>query len=56
MVEHLKTGILQLFKADWLVYLPPGLNVENFMLCARSVFYVFCIGPSPAIISVRSIN
>ena len=45
------------FKAQWLLYVPPGLAVTNSTFCAHSVFVCFVwISEQTTIISLYSIN
>jgi hypothetical protein len=45
------------FKAQWLLYVPPGLTFINFTFCPHSVFMCFVwISEQTAIISLYSIN
>jgi hypothetical protein len=45
------------FKAQWLVYVPPGLTFTNSTFCPHSVFMCFVwISEQTAIISLYSIN
>ena len=45
------------FRAQWLLYVPPGLTYKNSTFCPHSVFMCFvCIWEQTVIISLYSIN
>jgi hypothetical protein len=45
------------FKAQWLLYVPPGLTLTNSTFCPHSVFMCYVwISEQTAIISLYSIN
>ena len=48
---------IRLFKAHWLLYVPPRLTLKNSTFCPHSVFMCFVwISEQTAIISLYSIN
>ena len=47
----------QRFKAQWLLYVPPGLTFNSYTFCPHNVFMCFVwISEQTAIISLYSIN
>jgi len=57
-VRDTKDDVIRvLFKAQWLLYLPPGLTFTNPTFCPHSVFMCLVwISEQAAIISLYSIN
>jgi hypothetical protein len=55
--QQISSRVLQLFKAQWLLYVPPGLTLNNSTFCPHSVFMYFVwISEQTAIIFLYSIN